>query len=163
MTPSPAISQTLTWIALAALMVAGGCKDDTSARRGDGRPAELKAQPNPLPPGPGAGKTTLSWRIGESGTAQVYVSVNGRPEKKVAEGHTGSKEIDWIHPGRHYQFKLYAGENRQKVLATLAVHKKETAGARTASGSTPAATTGTAVPSANKGASGTVTTGSTAR
>ena len=125
----------------AVASVTAGCKEDTSARRGDGGPAELRVKPYPLPPGPGASTITLSWRSGANGTAQVYVSVNGRPEKKVAEGHQGSKEIDWIHPGRDYQFKLYQGEDRQKVLAALAVRKNETpsSGAQTA-GHRPGAT-----------------------
>lgn len=120
-------------IAAAAVLGAAagsGCKDDdASSRRGDGGPAQIMAQPNPLPPGSGAGTTTLTWRTGGNGTAQVYVSVDGRPEKKVAEGHKGSKQIDWIRAGREYQFKLYEGEDRQKVVATVAVRKPETPGA----------------------------------
>ena len=162
MTPSSVTRRILVLVPVAALLAAaGGCKDDDSARRGDGGPTELKAQPYPLPPGPGPGKTTLTWRIGHGGTAQLYVSVDGRPEKKVATGHKGSKEIDWIHPGRDYQFKLYQGENRERVLATLAVRKSEApgagAGARPASAQRPAGATGAAGPGASAGAGPTPT------
>ena len=164
MTPSSVTRRILVLVPVAALLAAaGGCKDDDSARRGDGGPTELKAQPYPLPPGPGPGKTTLTWRIGHGGTAQLYVSVDGRPEKKVAEGHKGSKEIDWIHPGRDYQFKLYQGEKRERVLATLAVRKNEApgAGAKPASAQRPAGATGVTAPAAPTGAGASAGAGAT--
>ena len=69
---------------VAAAVVWVGCEKKSSSGRSGGGPPELKAEPNPVPPGTGAGKTTLNWRTGADATGQVYVSVDGRPEKKVA-------------------------------------------------------------------------------
>ena len=131
-------------VALAASAgVAPGCKDD--AGRGGSGVAELKADPpNPVLAGTSPAKTTLTWRTGDGTTGQLYVSTDGRPEKKVAEGHRGKKEIDWIRAGRTYHFKLYQGESHEKVLASVTVQATGTgagpvAGVRPATGAQPAA------------------------
>jgi hypothetical protein len=69
----------------------------------------------------------VNWRTGDGATGQLYVSVDGRPEKKVAEGHRGKKEIDWIRRGKTYEFKLYQGESHEKVLASVTVKAPEAA------------------------------------
>jgi hypothetical protein len=77
----------------------------------------LKTDPNPVPPGPGIGKTTISWATkGELGIVKLYVSQDGMPEKEVARASAASVEIPWIVTGRTYDFFLYGEANGNRRL-----------------------------------------------
>jgi hypothetical protein len=79
----------------------------------------ISASPNPIPPGPKLGTTTITWDTGgEEG--EVYVSEQGK-EKLVASGQEGSQTIDWIKPHMKYEFRLYKGSAHKEMLAKIQV------------------------------------------
>jgi hypothetical protein len=81
--------------------------------------ATISASPNPIPPGPKLGTTTINWDTGgEEG--EVYVSDQGK-EKLVASGQEGSQTIDWIKPHMKYEFRLYKGSAHKEMLAKVEV------------------------------------------
>lgn len=99
------------------------CSEERAPTGADSAPgpstaATLQAAPNPVPADSSA--TTITWDAGAGGTAQLYVSQNGGPEKLVAENRKGSKPINWIYTGT-YEFRLYAGTERESKLATIVV------------------------------------------
>ena len=130
----------LAAVTLLALVAGGtgGCdrekqtSDGTGqAPGGSGTPAPaagdivLKAEPNPVPKGPNPGSTKLTWGTADKSFNQVYVTSEGKPETLVVQGGPGTQTIDWIYTGATYEFKLYAGKEHQKVLATLKVTKEK--------------------------------------
>jgi hypothetical protein len=63
----------------------------------------------------------VSWDAGGA-TAQVYVSIGGQPEVLFAgESRAGSQAAPWIDQGVVYDFRLYAGGEHQKKLASVEV------------------------------------------
>ncbi len=109
--------------ALGAVNLAGcGKSEDTNwPAPGAGGPL-ISAAPNPVPAGREKfGKTTISWNTGDGSIGEVYVSVNGAPEKRFAGNRSkGSLEMKWIGRGEH-EFRLYAGKEHKKVLASVKV------------------------------------------
>jgi hypothetical protein len=105
---------------LAALLLAGCRSPATTA----GGPPSITADPNPVA-ATGAekkGKTTISWDTGDGSVGQVYFSVNNGEEKLWLDNRAkGSQEAPWIKKGAVYEFRLYAGRNREKVLASVQV------------------------------------------
>ncbi|MBI3940369.1 MAG: glycosyltransferase family 39 protein [Acidobacteria bacterium] len=97
-----------------------------------GSPAKAKSRPsitaslNPVPPGPAYGTTKIVWNTGDGAWGQVYVSDNGAPEKLAAQGPEGTIEAPWIGQG-NYEFRLYAGQGREKLLASVNVRRAEKA------------------------------------
>lgn len=83
--------------------------------------AMIKADPNPVPFSAGKGTTTITWSTTGEAACQVYVSVDGGAEKLFAAGITGSQQAPWITPTSTYQFRLYSGTERSKLLATVTV------------------------------------------
>jgi hypothetical protein len=77
----------------------------------------LSASPNPVPPGEGPGKTTISWN---SVDGEIYVSVNGREEMLFAGSPRGAQEANWIEAGSHYEFRLYNAAHNE-LLAKVTV------------------------------------------
>jgi hypothetical protein len=84
------------------------------------RRAFIRAHPNPVPPGEGNGKTTLSWSTGDGSMGQVYLLTGGK-EIPVIEGAEGSHAIDWIAPEIAYRFRLYAGRDHKKIISSVTV------------------------------------------
>jgi hypothetical protein len=82
----------------------------------------LVAEPNPVPPSVGVGRTTIVWTTGKEPPGPVYVSENGGPEILFAgESRYGSQEAPWINVGKTYEFRLYSGADRKRQLATVMV------------------------------------------
>jgi len=107
-------------------MVMIGCEKESPEPdvSGSGVPgASITASPNPVPLGSETrGTTTLRWDTGDGTVGQVYGSYNNKPEERIADNQTiGSKEFPWIDKGNVYTFRLYAGTNKEKVLATVKV------------------------------------------
>jgi hypothetical protein len=78
----------------------------------------IQATPNPVPAGPGNGKTKITWTTkGNLGVVKVYVSENGQPETVFAQGSEGSVDAPWIGAGTVYEFRLYGeqGSNRKLI------------------------------------------------
>jgi hypothetical protein len=120
---------------LLAALLSGGCASDGDDLNGNvtARPKAtasdptadsaksqegiLKTDPNPVPPGPGVGKTTISWTTkGDLGIVKLYVSQDGMPEKEVGRASAASVEIPWIVTGRTYDFFLYGESNGNRRL-----------------------------------------------
>jgi hypothetical protein len=83
--------------------------------------ATIAASPNPVTTGEGSGTTTVTWNTGDGTIGQVYVSEDGAPETLFAAGPTGSVPAPWIHAGKTFEFRLYAGTEHTKVLAKTQV------------------------------------------
>ena len=55
-------------------------------------------------------------------------ATEGSPERLFAEaGSRGSVDVDWMQPGRTYDFRLYAGRKRRQLLAAVRMMHKERA------------------------------------
>lgn len=77
----------------------------------------IQATPNPVPAGPGNGKTKITWSTkGDLGTVKVYVSENGQPETVFAQGSEGAVEAPWVGAGSTYEFRLYSEQGTNKRL-----------------------------------------------
>jgi hypothetical protein len=121
-------------LVLAMLLAAAGCKDrapGVSSTEPPGNAAAtqpsapwIKADPNPVPAGPGAGTTTISWNTGDGSMGQVYLLGPAQVEKHFTSGRSGSKAAPWIHRGGKYEFLLYAGTDHKTVLARVTVTKE---------------------------------------
>ena len=89
-----------------------------------GSGATITATPNPVPAGSGPGATTISWDTGDGSKGQIYFAVNNGTEKKWFDNAVrGSQEAPWINKGAVYEFRLYAGQSREKLLASVKVSK----------------------------------------
>jgi len=99
-----------------------------SSSVGTGGPAEsevvLKADPNPVPNGLGPGKTTITWSTRDKAFNQIFVWVEGNPEKLFVQGGPGSQDVDWIWPNTLYEFRMYAGKEHKQLLAVLRVRQE---------------------------------------
>ena len=86
--------------------------------------ARLSASPNPVTTRAWAGTTSVSFDTGGT-VGQVYVSINGGPEKLFATAAGGAQDADWIWRGSSYEFRLYAGSHREHLLRTLSVSRAD--------------------------------------
>ncbi len=111
--------QLVAWLlGLAAGSAATGCRPSNASP--DGQPS-ISAKPNPVPPGDGAGTTTIHWDTGNGTGGEVYVAVDGGEEKLVADQPDGAVTADWIQPGSRYEFRLYAAPGRARLLGSVKV------------------------------------------
>ena len=83
------------------------------------------ASPNPVPAGEGTGTTTIAWDTGDDTMGYVYVSVNNGAESLFARSAQSSLAAKWIQTGLAYQFRLYDGPERGKLLAETTVTRRE--------------------------------------
>jgi hypothetical protein len=87
----------------------------------------ITAAPNPVPPGPGLGKATISWRTKDIPSTQVHVYIVAEDGKEMlfSIGAEGSQEAPWIAEDRPYEFRLYqvSGSDR-KLLDKVIVERK---------------------------------------
>ena len=81
----------------------------------------LTADPNPVPAGEGAGKTTINWHASDGMIGEIYVVTNSNPETLFARGPKGPAEAPWIVADSTYEFRLYDGSNH--VPSTCDSHK----------------------------------------
>ena len=81
----------------------------------------LLADPNPVSTAAWAGATAITFATGGDAAGQVFVSINGGPEKLFATASSGAQRSDWIWRGSTYEFRLYAGTHREHLLRTLSV------------------------------------------
>jgi hypothetical protein len=85
------------------------------------RTATIAADPNPVPAGPGLGRTQICWATLTGETGQVYVSQNAGPEQLFASGATGCTEAPWIAAGSEYEFRLYTNNGSRRLVAKVLV------------------------------------------
>lgn len=83
--------------------------------------ATIEAAPNPVPAGQNVGTTTITWTTGNYSVGQVYVSVDGGPEKLFARGSAGAAEAAWVTPDSACEFRLYTDAEPRALLATVTV------------------------------------------
>ena len=88
-------------------------------------PPMIMASPNPVPAGEGTGTTTITWNTGDETMGYVYVSVNDREESLFARSPQSFRAANWIQTGSTYQFRLYNGTERGKLLAETTVTRRE--------------------------------------
>lgn len=81
----------------------------------------LIANPNPVPIEVEFGATTIIWNTRDGSVGEVYVSQNGEPEKLFTCGPNGMENVPWIKIGMSYQFRLYVGQERKKLLTAITV------------------------------------------
>jgi hypothetical protein len=76
-----------------------------------------------IPPGQTFGTATVTFSAPGATEAVVYVRVNGGPENPnhLIQGTGGSATAPWIQDGATYDFNLYEGPDRAKLLATVRV------------------------------------------
>jgi len=83
--------------------------------------SKLYASPNPVPPGIGPGKTTISWSSHATPDAAIYVSGGGIEGALFAGGAHGSTEASFIETGATYEFSLYTNRTRNTRVAQIYV------------------------------------------
>jgi hypothetical protein len=113
-------------VALAAVVTAGcgrtpASVEDLKRPQYTGK-AWIVATPNPVPAGRRAGSTTVNWDTGQGSPGQVFVSVDGKPEKFFSSSPAYHQDAP---VGRgSYEFRLYPDGERTKPLATVTVTRK---------------------------------------
>ena len=85
--------------------------------------AWIIAIPNPVPAGRGPGKTIVTWYTGDGSPGEVYVSIDGGAEKLFSDRVSHHDTI--INNGHEYEFRLYAGTDRETRLATTKVTRDQ--------------------------------------
>ncbi len=92
--------------------------------------AHLTATPNPVPAGNGLGTTTITWDTGDGTLGQVYVYVpkTGAAEQLLTAGPRGSVDAPWIGALATYEFRLYSGQDRTRLLRTVEVTRTPVTG-----------------------------------
>jgi hypothetical protein len=112
---------------LVAIFFLSGCSPGSKPPvenngKAKGNSARIEAAPNPVPAGDGLGTTTLQWDTGDGSWGQIYIAPDGGAETRMfAQGAKGSKEANWIKTGRTYEFRLYAGKERQVLLGKVKI------------------------------------------
>jgi hypothetical protein len=103
---------------------AGHDQADLSSGDELGKIARIEAVPNPVPLGPGLGKTTIRWNTGDGSSGDIWVAEPDQPESPFEGGPSGSKEAPWIQAGHTYVFRLYAGKEHRTILASVKVSRR---------------------------------------
>jgi hypothetical protein len=83
--------------------------------------AGIRAVPNPVPAGEGAGKTTINWQTSDGTVAEVYLVTDGASETLFARGTNGPADAPWITAGSTYEFRLYGGTDHKALLGKVTV------------------------------------------
>ena len=112
--------------------IMGRTRGDEDARRptgygssGDRGAGELTATPNPVPAGAGQGTTTIEWSTGDDSEGQVYLRVGDEPETLFAQFPRGSQAAPYIGAGPTYEFRLYSGTERERLLDSVEVTRNK--------------------------------------
>ena len=84
----------------------------------------IRATPNPIPLEAGA-KTLLEWEITSPAVAEIYVSENGKTEKLVCRGATGSVELEGLQCGNDYVVTLRTASEPRRNLDTITVRRMD--------------------------------------
>jgi hypothetical protein len=118
---------------LQAGLVAAGCREPspapaqqaaTTTASPSATSAFIVADPNPVPTGHGVGTTMIRWSTGTGQVGQVYVEATGEPDKLFAEGTEGAVPAKWIATGKGFQFRLYEGRAKSRLIASVNVTRR---------------------------------------
>ena len=104
----------LFWAATGAALLSGARTAQAE------QPPFITATPNPVPAGTGQGSTLLRWNAGTN-SGQVFLAGDRGKETLFAGSPRGQQQADWINSGGVYEFRLYQGENREKLVAKVQV------------------------------------------
>jgi hypothetical protein len=116
MTPATRISKVRQFLASSQLASGRGQPIERTSLK---REAFIRADPNPIPVGPGLGSTTISWSTGNGKVGVIYLVVAGEEEIPFQQGAAGSHHVGWIKRDVVYHFRLYElGEGRVRLAAT---------------------------------------------
>ena len=85
------------------------------------RTATISADPNPVPPGSGPGRTRIFWSTLTGEDGEIYASQDSGPEKLFARGAAGYADANWIVDGSRYEFRLYTTTAPRRLLAKILV------------------------------------------
>jgi hypothetical protein len=115
-------------LVLAGLLVVAGCSGKAMTPTDyvpDEGPTEawIIATPNPVPAGRGPGKTIVNWYTGDGSPGEVYLSIDGGPEKLFST-RTSHHEAT-INTKNEYEFRLYAGTDHTKLLGSVKVSRDQ--------------------------------------
>ncbi|MGO9109987.1 MAG: hypothetical protein ACLP9L_12205 [Thermoguttaceae bacterium] len=83
--------------------------------------AFISATPNPAPAGTGAGSTVIAWDTGDDASGEVVQAMRGSPEETLSVGARGEATVTWLVAGVAYEFRLYAGPGRKRLLDSVRV------------------------------------------
>ena len=89
-----------------------------------GGAASITAAPNPVPPGHGVGRTTITWSTGDDRQGRITLSVNGAPEVLFATNPSGRLDAPWIGNGAEHKFRLY-DDKANTLMATVKVTRRD--------------------------------------
>jgi hypothetical protein len=67
------------------------------------------------------GSTQICWDTSNISNAEVWLSMDGLPEKLFTRSPDGCATADWIQVGHSYSFNLYAGTSHSNLLASVTV------------------------------------------
>jgi hypothetical protein len=83
--------------------------------------AFISATPNPAPAGGGFGATVIAWDTGDSTSGEVVQATRDTPEQRLSLGARGEFKVYWLTAGTAYEYRLYAGTERKKLLDSVRV------------------------------------------
>ena len=67
----------------------------------------------------------VTWRTRDRYVGQVYLSADGGPEDLFGTAGEASYEVPWIAGAQHLAFRLYAGTDRRRLIATSTITRRE--------------------------------------
>lgn len=85
------------------------------------RTATISANPNPVPPGSGPGRTRIYWSTLTGEDGEIFASQDSGPEQLFARGASGYADANWILAGGRYEFRLYTTSPPRRLLAKTVV------------------------------------------
>ena len=83
--------------------------------------AFIRAEPNPIPVGPGLGSTTIRWSTGNGKVGTIFLVASGGEEIPFQQGAEGSHLVNWIQRDVVYRFQLYEDRDQRVRLAATTV------------------------------------------
>jgi hypothetical protein len=115
------IAASLILLVIGGLVVRNWLDSDGNSENG----VILKANPNPVPSGPERPKVTITWAAPGNAVVQIFVGPPGSTKDKlfIEAGWNGTAEVGFVLPDRQYEFRMYAGKEKEKLLAVLKIPK----------------------------------------
>jgi hypothetical protein len=86
--------------------------------------AFISATPNPVPAGGGFGRSVITWDTGDDTFGEVVQAALGWPEQPMSVGARGQANVTWLTAGNVYEFRLYAGPGKKRLLDAVRVTRK---------------------------------------
>lgn len=68
------------------------------------------------------GTTQICWDVNHASNGEVWLSMDGQPEKLFTRSPSGCADAGWIQVGHSYSFNLYEGTAHSNQLASVTVN-----------------------------------------